>query len=130
MLVRSSKILWMPLNTWYELAMYSLWTIARDLVRLFIMVGGGGVRKFKFVFLRWSPVAATLFCLEFIYYYITCNLTVLILRGKTTTWFALSSDSCAATNVQLIVLFFLLFNLYFTVYSAGHLVNFSNLIAK
>ena len=43
-------------------------------------------------------VAATLFCPEFIYYYIICILSLLLLRGKPTTWFELSSSWCAATG--------------------------------
>ena len=48
----------------------------------FIYTGRGRVEKFKFVFMRRLDVAATLFCPEFICSYITCNLTILILRGK------------------------------------------------
>ena len=50
-----------------------------------IYTGRGRVGKFKFVFVRRLHVAATLFRPEFIYYYITCFLTMLILQGKTTT---------------------------------------------
>ena len=63
-----------------------------------IYIGRGRVGKFKFVFVRRLHIAATLFRPEFIYYYITCFLTMLILQGKTTTWFELSCNSCAATN--------------------------------
>ena len=50
-----------------------------------IYTGRGRVGKFKFVFVRRLHVAATLFCSELICSYITCILTILILRGKTTT---------------------------------------------
>ena len=49
-------------------------------------------------------VAVTLFCLEFIYYYVMCILTILLLRGKTTTWFESSSNSCVATQLIGIIL--------------------------
>ena len=69
--------------------------------RLFIYTGRGSTGKFKFNFVWRLYVAVTLFRPEFVYYYITYILTMLILRGKTTTWFELSSSSCVATHCLL-----------------------------
>ena len=63
-------------------------------VRLFILVGGEPENLNSSL-----HVAATLFCAEFIYCSITCFLTILILRGKTTTWFESFSSSCTATII-------------------------------
>ena len=65
--------------------------------RPFIYTSRGRTGKFEFVYAWRLHVAATLFCPEFICSYITCNLTILVLQGKTTTRFELSYDSCAAT---------------------------------
>ena len=61
----------------------------------FIYTGRAG--KFPFVFVWRLPVAATLFYLELIYYYIKYILTMLVLRDKITTWLELSSGSYEAT---------------------------------
>ena len=69
--------------------------------RSFIYTGRGRAGKFKFEFVWRLHVAATLFYNpEFIYYYVICILTILILRDKTITWFELSSSSCPATDVS------------------------------
>ena len=66
--------------------------------RSFIYIGRGSTGKFTFVFVWRLHVATTLFCSELVYYYIRYILTLLVLRGKTTTWLGLSSSPCAATK--------------------------------
>ena len=86
----------------YSLSAVDLYRYSLDTIcprsRLFIYTGRGRIGKFEFVLTRRLHVAATLFFPEFTCSYITCILTVLILRDKTTTWFELSSNSCAATD--------------------------------
>ena len=80
--------------------------------RSFIYTGRKYTGKFKFAFVWQLHLTAIFFCSEVIYYYIinvllylyyiTYVVTMLILRGKTTTWFKLFSSSCAATYLYTI----------------------------
>ena len=74
---------------WLYIALGIYWTLSVASVYLY---WSGKVGKFKFGLVRRLHVAVILFCSEFIYSYIACILTILILRGKITTWFELSSN--------------------------------------